>query len=166
VKFRQSPHRAPASTPNWLERSLRRPTCVILCLFLISSCATKSPKPPTKPAETAPPKPSQPKAKRPLLSGAFSWFESFPALAPRKTKPPHAQVLRFIGVIKMVNKEDRFVLIDATTFQAANAGDLLICIKDQKETANLRMSTLKNPPFLIADIASGSPAPGDRVFKP
>ena len=52
------------------------------------------------------------------------------------------------------------------TFQGAEAGDLLVCIRDQKETANLRMSTLKNPPFLIADIASGTPSPGDRVFKP
>ena len=57
-------------------------------------------------------------------------------------------------------------MIDATTFQGAESGDLLVSIRDQKETANLRMSNLKNPPFLIADIASGTPAPGDRVFKP
>jgi hypothetical protein len=48
----------------------------------------------------------------------------------------------------------------------SSAGDLLVCIRDKKETANLRMGNLKNPPFLIADIASGNPAPGDRVFKP
>ena len=66
----------------------------------------------------------------------------------------------------MVDEDDRFVLIDATTFQGAGAGDLLICIRDQKETAHLRMSPLQNPPFLIADIASGKPLPGDRVVKP
>jgi hypothetical protein len=137
---------------------------LILCVFLVSACAIKSPKPPaTRQAEIASPQPSQPKPKRAFPQNPFAWLAS---IAPRKTKPPQAQVLRLIGVIKMVNKEDRFVLIDAITFQAADAGDLLVCIKDQKETANLRMSTLKNPPFLIADIASGTPSPGDRVFKP
>jgi hypothetical protein len=100
------------------------------------------------------------------MTSVFSLFGSIPNLLPRKAKPPQAQVPRLIGVVKTVNSEDRFVLIDATTFRGAEAGDLLICIRDQKETANLRMSTLKNPPFLIADIASGIPSPGDRVFKP
>ena len=107
--------------------------------------------------------PSQPKAKRPFLLGAFSWL---PKLSFRRPKPPQAQVPRLIGVIKMVDEDDRFVLIDASTFQGAAAGDLLICIREQKETANLRMSNLQNPPFLIADIASGKPSPGDRVVKP
>ena len=94
-----------------------------------------------------------------MLQRSLRFFREKPA-------PPQAQIPRLIGVVKTVRKEDRFVLIDATAFQAAEAGDLLVCIRDQKETANLRMSTLKNPPFLIADIASGNPSPGDRVFKP
>ena len=81
------------------------------------------------------------------MTSVFSLFGSIPNLLPRKAKPPQAQVPRLIGVVKTVNSEDRFVLIDATTFRGAEAGDLLICIRDQKETANLRMSTLKNPPF-------------------
>ena len=117
-------------------------------------------------AGAAHPQASQPKPKRPFIVSVFSWFGAIPNLIPRKAKPPQAQVPRLIGVIKTVNREDRFVLIDATTFQGAEAGELLVCIRDQKETANLRMSTLKNPPFLIADIASGDPSPGDRVFKP
>ena len=128
-------------------------------------CATKSAPPPAGQevsTDRATP-PSQPRTKRPFLVGAFSWL---PKLSFRRPKPPQAQVPRLIGVIKMVDEDDRFVLIDATTFQGAGAGDLLICIRDQKETANLRMSNLKNPPFLIADIASGKPAPGDRVVKP
>ncbi|HRJ73079.1 MAG TPA: hypothetical protein PLS03_12720, partial [Terrimicrobiaceae bacterium] len=86
-------------------------------------------------------------------------------LIPKKKRPPQAQPPRLIGVVKMVNAQDGFVLIDAVT-QSASHGDLLVCINAQKETANLRMSNLKNPPFLIADIASGTPAPGDRVFIP
>jgi hypothetical protein len=141
-------------------------TCVLLCSLLVAGCASKTPKPPTSQAGIAHSQSAQPKPKRPFITSVFSLFGSIPNLLPRKAKPPQAQVPRIIGVVKTVNSEDRFVLIDATTFQCAEAGDLLICIRDQKETANLRMSTLKNPPFLIADIASGTPSPGDRVFKP
>ena len=140
--------------------------CVVLCGLLVGGCAAKTPKPPARQAGITHPQAAQPKPKRPLVASVFSWFGSIPNPLPRKAKPPQAQVPRLIGVVKTVNKEDRFVLIDGTTFQGAEAGDLLVCIRDQKETANLRMSTLKNPPFLIADIASGTPSPDDRVFKP
>jgi hypothetical protein len=148
------------------RRFLRSPASAILCALALYGCATKSVKPPdTGQTGTTPAQPAEPKPKRPFLVSAFSWLESVPTFS-QKPKPPPAQIPRLIGVVKMVDKDDRFVLIDATTFQAAAAGDLLVCIRDQKETANLRMGTLKNPPFLIADIASGNPSPGDRVFKP
>ena len=145
---------------------MRFRACVALCGLLLAGCAAKTPKPSNSQAGNAHPQAAQPQPKRPLIASVFSWFGSIPSLLPRKTKPPPAQVPHFIGVVKTVNREDRFVLIDATTFRRAEAGDLLVCVRDQKETANLRMSTLKNPPFLIADIASGTPSPGDRVLKP
>ena len=81
-------------------------------------CATKSAPPPAgEEASTArATPPSQPQAKRPFLVAAFSWL---PKLSFRRPKPPQAQVPRLIGVIKMVDEDDRFVLIDATTFQGA-----------------------------------------------
>jgi hypothetical protein len=142
------------------------PACVLLCSLLLASCASKTPKPPAIHAGIVHSQSAQPKSKRPFMTSVFSVFGSIPNFFPRKAKPPQAQVPRLVGVVKTVNTVDRFVLIDATTFQGAEAGDLLVCIRDQKETANLRMSTLKNPPFLIADIASGTPSPGDRVLKP
>jgi hypothetical protein len=144
-----------------LRRSINVPACLILCGLLAVGCAAKDPKPPDDRSATVQAVPSKPK--RPFL---LSWLGKIPSLIPRKAAPPQAQVPRLIGIIKTVSKEDRFVLIDATTFQGAESGDLLVCIREQKETANLRMSNLKNPPFLIADIASGTPSPGDRVFKP
>jgi hypothetical protein len=137
----------------------------VLIALAVCGCATKSARPPQgeEVSNARASEPSKPQPKRPFLVAAFSWL---PKLSFRRPKPPQAQVPRLIGVIKMVDEDDRFVLIDATTFQGAGPGDLLISIRDQKETANLRMSTLQNPPFLIADIASGNPAPGDRVVKP
>jgi hypothetical protein len=151
-----------------LPGSLRKLHGLVLGAILIAlagvGCATKSARAPSEEVSTArATQPTQPQAKRPFLVKAFSWL---PKLSFRRPKAPQAQVPRLIGVIKMVDEDDRFVLIDATTFQGAAAGDLLICIREQKETANLRMSNLQNPPFLIADIASGKPAPGDRVVKP
>jgi hypothetical protein len=160
---------APLSNFNSQSRLRSGPkqACAVLCALALCGCATKSPKPPdSRQTGTTEAQPAQPKPKRPFLATAFSWLESIPTFSPRKPKAPPAQVPRLIGVVKMVDRDDRFVLIDATTFQATAPGDLLICIRDQKETANLRMGNLKNPPFLIADIASGNPSPGDRVFKP
>jgi hypothetical protein len=159
-----------ASHPRRLQRLARGPVqALLLCALVLTGCATKSPKPPPTPTPqtvAAQPQRAQPKAKQPFLVGAFSWLKYVPTFSSRKPKPPPAQVPRLIGVVKMVDRDDRFVLIDAATLQGATAGDLLVCIRDQKETANLRMGNLKNPPFLIADIASGNPSPGDRVFKP
>ena len=84
---------------------------------------------------------------------------------PKKKQPPVAQPPRLIGTIKMVNKEDHFVLIDAIASGSTQPGDALVCIVNQQESANLQASSLRNPPFLIADIVSGNPSPGDRVFQ-
>lgn len=156
----------PGSAAISLKPTLKglRLGAVLIALTVFFGCATKSPQSSGGEVSTAPPaQPAQEKTKRPFLVTAFSWLPKF---SSRRPKAPQAQVPHLIGVIKMVDEDDRFVLIDATTFQGARAGDLLICIRDQKETANLRMSNLQNPPFLIADVASGKPAPGDRVIKP
>lgn len=65
----------------------------------------------------------------------------------------------------MVNKEDQFVLIDMVNYGSTQPGDALICILNQQASAHLRAGSLRNPPFLIADIASGTPSPGDKVYK-
>ncbi len=163
VKSPKSTSLAAAGGAAGLRRALHLLACLAACCLLAIGCVAKEPKPPGGQISVA--QAVQPKPKRPF-GGVFSWVGKIQNLFPRKSRPPQAQVPRLIGIIKTVSKEDRFVLIDATTFQGAESGDLLVCIRDQKETANLRMSNLKNPPFLIADIASGAPAPGDRVFKP
>jgi len=141
--------------------------CVVLSGLFFAGCATNK-----IPPSTAAPAPlpgeipaSVVKPQRPL--GSYFWPPNWPGLAfPKKPGPPKATPPQLIGTIKMVNTEDRFVLIDAVCYQGTEPGGLLVCLMNQQETANLRMSSMKNPPFLIADIASGTPSPGDRVFKP
>jgi len=70
-----------------------------------------------------------------------------------------------LGQIRQVNSESGFVLIDATVSSSAKPGDALVCIANQKETADLKLTTLRSASFVIADITSGTPSVGDRVYK-
>ena len=85
---------------------------------------------------------------------------------PPKKQIPKATPAHLIGTVKLVNKEDNFVLIDTISYSNAAPGTSLLCITNERQTATLKLSSLRNPPFLIADIADGNPTPGDRVYQP
>ena len=147
---------------------LRHCGLLLLTTVVLTACATRpGQKPPEKkkPAPTVTATPAGVVTPKVTLWDRVAYYSNPFNLLPKKKRPPVAQQPRLVGVVKMVNMEDKYVLVDAVT-QSSEPGDLLLCITNQKETANLRMSSLKNPPFLIADIASGTPAVGDRVFKP
>lgn len=120
------------------------------------------------PAPTPDPTPSPPTAntlRRSVLD--YAWPLNWPGmLFPKGPEAPQALPPQVVGVIKMINLADSFVLIDAVSFGNLEAGTELLCIANRKETATLQMSALKNPPFLIADIVKGHPSPGDKVIKP
>jgi hypothetical protein len=84
---------------------------------------------------------------------------------PKKQKPPAAVPPRLLGQIRQVNSESGFVLIDATVSSAVEPGDVLICIANQQEKAELKLTSLSSASFVIADITSGEPSVGDRVYK-
>lgn len=154
-------------------RTLKNAVALALILALSGCAIFKGKKPkPAAPASTvtasAPAVPTKKEPAKPVwyYISPITWYNSVAALFPRKKKTPTALPPQAVGTIKMVNKEDKFVLIDGASFRSTAPGDALLCIMDQKETANLRVSTLRNPPFVIADITSGMPSPGDRVYKP
>lgn len=157
--------------------STRTISCLLACAFLVSACATKEKPMPSPTSATMAAAAAQTGGSSDLQStdvarkAGFSFVQLSPfywigRMLPKKKKPPQALPPRLVGVVRMVNKEDKFVLIDAFASQAAAPGDQLVCIMNQQETANLRMSNMKNPPFLIADIVNGTPSPGDKVYKP
>ena len=69
---------------------------------------------------------------------------------------------KLIGSITLVNEDLRFVLIDSALAPEQGA-KLKALSADLTETAVLRTSPEKKPPFIIADIVSGTPHAGDRV---
>lgn len=116
--------------------------------LLVPACATKK-----EPAEK-PPKP-------PALSRLVSFLQ------PRKKpKPPEASPVNWTGEIRMVNAPGNFVLVESTSAAAAVPGEKYLAMRGSGETAVLRMTSLRNHPFLIADIISGEPATGDRIYRP
>ena len=66
----------------------------------------------------------------------------------------------------MVNIAENFVLLESNSSVSAIPGEKYLSIRDSQETGAVRMTSLRNPPFLIADIVSGDPSPGDKIHLP
>jgi hypothetical protein len=66
----------------------------------------------------------------------------------------------------MVNVAENFVLLESNSAASTVPGEKYTAIRDGRETGILRMTALRNPPFLIADIVSGNPSPGDKFHLP
>ncbi|MEO6054823.1 MAG: hypothetical protein ABIP97_12500 [Chthoniobacterales bacterium] len=87
-------------------------------------------------------------------------------LFKKKVTPPQASLPLWMGTITLVNSESHYVLIDSNALYAATPGRILTCLSKNRETAKVRVSSDKNPPFFIADIVSGDPQVGERVYAP
>ncbi len=105
-----------------------------------------------------------PKPPKPLF--IFVWMAKLNRLIPRKAKPPAATAPQWAGSIRMVNTAEKFVLVESNTATSVIPGETYLSIGNSSETSSLRMTNLKNPPFLIADIVSGDPSPGDKIYLP
>lgn len=85
---------------------------------------------------------------------------------PKKQKSPAAVAPQWTGVIRMVNSAESFVLVESSAIPLVIPGETYLAVNNGLETATLKMTSLKNPPFLIADIVSGTPSPGDKIYLP
>ncbi len=141
---------------------LGRPLAALLAALLPTSCATKK--------ENSPPaaenleavfveSPGSPKPGPLAALGSL-----LPNLLPKKSpKPPAAAPVQWAGEIRMVNVAENFVLVESRAAASTVPGEKYTAIRDRRETGVLRMTALRNPPFLIADIVSGNPSPGDKI---
>ncbi len=127
--------------------------------LLFSGCAQKE-----KPAQENPFVSPVEKPREPFF--VFKWINSIGNIFPKKSKPPTATPPQWAGTIRMVNASERFVLIESANLTSAIPGETYVAVSSTSETATLRMTNLKNPPFLIADILSGTPAEGERIYLP
>lgn len=142
---------------------MKRFAAIVLAALFVCGCAGKRPPPAPPPAAAAGEAAVPPRPQRPFF---LAWMNLVEKVIPPRKRPPQAVPPRWIGEVKMVNAPEHFVLIDAVAISYALPGEELACISEHRETARLRLSPLKSPPFLIADIISGKPSVGDRVCKP
>jgi len=148
--------------------NLRQAATLTLVVFFLSACATKKESaPPEKPdslPELTAAFADSPSRNTPFLAGLGSFFSSW---LPGKTPPPPAATpVQWAGEIRMVNIAENFVLLESNSSVSAIPGEKYLTIRDSQETGAVRMTALRNPPFLIADILSGDPSPGDKIHLP
>jgi hypothetical protein len=91
-----------------------------------------------------------------------TWHKFF----PKKQVPPSAEPPQWIGTVKLVNDREGYALIDAASSYALPNGETLNAVGNSAESGVLRVTADRNPPFFIADIVSGKPKAGDRVYSP
>ncbi len=92
------------------------------------------------------------------------WWQSI--FKPKKPEFPVASAPLWIGSIKVVNARDRYVLIDSALAVAMPPGEILNSVGNDFESGSVRTTADRVHPFFIADIVSGNPAVGDRVYSP
>lgn len=69
-----------------------------------------------------------------------------------------------VGKVSLVNQDDKFVLIELQSNRVPSAGTPLQAFSGQMRSATLKVSKERKPPFLIADIVSGTPLQNDVVM--
>ena len=80
---------------------------------------------------------------------------------------PGAAAVRFLGNVHVIGTGGRFVLVQASVGMAVAGltdGQALVCRGTGVDTATLRVSRERRPPFVVADVVSGEPHLGDEVF--
>lgn len=104
-----------------------------------------------------------------LLLGGLLLVQSGCATREKKPKDkdkPAAVAPRpvYVGTISLVNAESGFVLIDGGLLPTPAPNLELRSLTNGAESAVLVTSHVSKRPFVIADIKSGTPLKGDRVF--
>ena len=97
------------------------------------------------------------------------------ALLHRQRKPvPRAeavvpvevrQPLQRLGMVALVNEEERFVLIDSGALPTPSTGALLASYSGPTLSAQLKASAVRRRPFVVADVLEGAPRVGDDIFE-
>jgi len=113
--------------------------------------------------------PAKPPVQRSFQNNAspFGWLANLRKIfPPKKTRPPMALPIQWAGTIRMVNVAEKFVLIESNPAIPAVPGEKYLSVQGGRETGALLMSSLKAPPFLIAEILSGEPSADDKIYTP
>ncbi len=93
---------------------------------------------------------------------------AFPGCAhKRPPRPAFPPVPSSIGEVAIVNLAQRFVLIDIGRAKSLPPAGAELTAKNMngQESARLRVTPERKPPFITADIVSGTPGREDKVYR-
>ena len=92
---------------------------------------------------------------------------TLPHLLPWQKKPPRAiaKISPFVGTVTLVSEDPSFVLIDNGSLPPPAAGTALIINTPGIAPVEMKVTAIRKPPFVVADIVKGIPKKGDRVFE-
>ncbi|MEP6669676.1 MAG: hypothetical protein ABJF10_11015 [Chthoniobacter sp.] len=86
-----------------------------------------------------------------------------------KKKPPRAEAKTplLVGTVTLVSDDPTFVLIDNGSLPPPAAGTVLTINAAVPGGApvELKVTAIRKPPFVVADIVKGTPKKGDQVFQ-
>ena len=84
-----------------------------------------------------------------------------PSTTPETIAPTNTTVSLDIGFVAHVNEKMGYVILRCAVLPSE--GEEVRVYRNEKETACLRVSGPKRPPYLSADVLSGAPRRDDRV---
>ena len=99
-------------------------------------------------------------------SGCATW-KKMKVLPHRETKRATAvhPAPQRIGTITLVNRSEKFVLIDTGLAPAPSVGTALKSFTGETASGVVTVGNVNRRPFVVADIVQGSPTRGDAVFQ-
>ena len=80
---------------------------------------------------------------------------------------PGAAAVRLLGNVHVIGTGGRFVLVEASVAAVATGltdNQTLVCRAAGADTATLRVSHERRPPYVVADVDTRTPHIGDEVF--
>jgi hypothetical protein len=85
---------------------------------------------------------------------------------PWGKKPPRAvaRTAHLVGTVFLVSEEPTFVLIDNGSLPPPAAGTVLTINTPGGVPVEMKVTQIRKPPFVVADIVKGTPKKGDPVF--
>jgi len=104
-----------------------------------------------------------------VFAGCTLWGQKDPdtprGKAAKAAQRSKAHGPRQVGMVTLVNEQQRFVLIDAGTSSPPATGKELKVFRQAAEVGSVTVSAIGRRPFVIGDILRGELRAGDHVYE-
>ena len=86
---------------------------------------------------------------------------------PWKKRVPKAiaKFSQYVGTVTLVSEDPSFVLIDNGSLPPPAVGTVLTVKSPNGAPVEMKVTQIRKPPFVVADIVKGIPKKGDEVFQ-